>query len=170
MLSKITAMSLLLCCFAKSEGLRNLWQEGVGITDEHYECFHKAYLSPDGFCLWKHDGEYLMSNEFLSEFIAEGCDPDSKSLILKRYWVGEGLITGGFDRVFGSNWPEENRDAAIPFVKTMIAFYRTYILQIPDGSVKQELTNTIGDLERLESYFKYLTDPYDVEQTFEKES
>ncbi|MDR2158204.1 MAG: hypothetical protein LBO02_02705, partial [Holosporaceae bacterium] len=74
-----------------------------------------------------------------------------------------------FDRVFESDWPEESRDAAIPFVRVMIAFYQTYMQQIPDGLLKEELISTIKHLKIIKSHFKYITDPDDVEQTFRKE-
>jgi hypothetical protein len=100
---KALAMSLSLCYNGELGGLRTLWQDGLGVTNERYKCFHKAYTSPDGFNLWKSDGEYLMSQEFLSELMAEGEDPGSKSVSLLRYWLGEALISSGFDRVFESD-------------------------------------------------------------------
>lgn len=169
MFGRIIAMALLICSATESKGLKALWQNGVGVTDESYQRFRELYASPDGFIQWKADGEWLMSDEFMADFIAEGCDPNSRSFNLKRYWVGEGLGTAGFDNVLDSEWPEENRDAAIPFVKTMIAFYRAYIPQIPDGPVKTELVNTIENLKRLESYFQYITNLDDVEESFKKE-
>lgn len=160
-------MALLFCCSGKSEGLQSLWKDGSEDT-ARYESFRTKYASLDGFEQWKADGEYLMSSGFLSEFLAEKGDPKSRSVTLKRYWVGEGLGTVGFDRAFGSEWPEEKRDAAVPIVIAMIAFYQKFLQELPDEAAKEEIKNTIGDLERLKSYFEYITDPDDVEQSSKK--
>jgi hypothetical protein len=150
---KLVIVLSLLWYGGESEGLQNLWRDGAE-NAEGYGDFHAKYLSYDGFFQWKADGEYLMSEEFLSEFLLEGGNPDSRSVVLSRYWVGEGLVTAGFDEARGSKWPEWNRDAAIPVVLAMIAVYRGFLQRMWEGVAKAELEGTIKCLEGLVSYFR----------------
>lgn len=153
--------------FENLMGLQNLWKDG-GAGTGRYEAFHEKYSSVDGFSQWKADGEYLMSCEFLSELLSEGGNPSSKNVMLERYWVGRGLVTHGFDRIY-TEWPEENRDAAIPVVRAMIATYQELLEETPSDLAKTELEDTVKDLEFLESHFQYVINPDNLEQEFIKE-
>jgi hypothetical protein len=161
MLVRFVVALLLFCYCGESESLQSLWENGAE-NPERCRDLCVTYLSRDGFIQWKSDGKYLMSGAFLSEFLAEGGSPDTRTVTLSRYWISGGLTTGGFDRYHGSEWPEENRDAAIPVVMEMVAVYQEFLQQMPIGLAKTELEDTIEDLERLASYFKCVIDPKDM--------
>jgi hypothetical protein len=102
---------------------------------------------------WESGGEYLMSDEFMDEYLREGLDPYSRSVRLIRAWTIAGLTTYSF--IYA--WEAEDRKEGAEFLKKVIKFYRQKLEGLKDHDMAGQLELLIHD--RLEIIARNFEEP-----------
>lgn len=148
MLNKILSTIAIVTCIesAPSMSLKDIWQDGK-INEGYIPTLCAVY--EERYEQWKSDTQYLMSQEFTTQYLKEIHEGTTMCHLLFKVWRECGCATREYDLYWNPNckWTEQNRDEAFCFMGNAITIYKNTLNNLTNIKVKASIMERIEDLK-----------------------